>query len=66
MARVRKKNVGLAVLTAIMFLAFVITIFVGVLCAKKEEEVAGKTIPTIKISLLNTTLDEIHENGKKC
>lgn len=64
MARVRKKNVGLAVLTAIMFLAFVITIFVGVLCAKKEEEVAEKTIPTIKISLLNTTLDEIHENGK--
>ena len=48
----------------IMFFVFVITIFVGVLTAKKPEEDEPEALPVVKISLLNTTLAEVHENGK--
>lgn len=64
MAREHKKNILLPVLSVIMFFVFVITIFVGVLTAKKPEEAGPKALPVVKISLLNTTLAEVHENGK--
>ena len=62
--RKQKRNIWLPVLAGVMFLTFVITIFVGVLCAKKVEKDANSELPVLKISLLNTTLAEVHENGK--
>ena len=60
----QKKSVWLPILAGIMFIGFVITIFFGVLFAKKAGETVLETIPVMKISLLNTSLAEVHENGK--
>lgn len=64
MAHEYKKSVLLPVLSVIMFFVFVIMIFFTVLCVKKPKEEVTKTFPVMKISLLNTTLAEVHENGK--
>lgn len=60
----KKENVWLAVLAGVMFVGFLIAIFLGVLCAKKVEEPVSRALPVMKISLLDTTLAEVHENGK--
>lgn len=64
MARERKKSVLIPVLSVIMFFVFVITIFLSVLCAKKPEKETTLALPVMKISLLNTTIEEVNENGK--
>lgn len=64
MTQRRGKNIWSGVLVGFMFLLFILTIFFGVLTGKKIEEDVEKSLPIVKISLLNTTLNEVHENGK--
>ena len=64
MAKRKKSGVKLSVLSGVMFVTLILMIFLSVLSFKKEEKTAVQALPVMKISLVNTTLTEIQENGK--
>ena len=64
MAKRKKSGVKLSVLSGVMFVTLILMIFLSVLSFKKEEKTAVRALPVMKISLVNTTLTEIQENGK--
>lgn len=59
-----KRSFFLPIFVVSMFFILMGMIFLGVLSAKEIKKTSEKELPVLKISLLNTTLEEIHENEK--
>lgn len=61
----RVKHTLAFLLSFLVFVLFSVVIFYEVLSLEEKNQNTIKDLPTIKISLLNTSLNEIHENGKE-